>query len=296
MLIAEGREIRLDASTDLTEYDYFYGYDLSPEDRNKLQNILELPAELILEGLSHTESRRIFTTKNNRVVAYLYAPVKAEEHTYYIEPIIMISSQAESIFLSQKEVPFIHQIAHQALIKNISASSLNEIVDKYLDVLGQISLDIQELIVRIKKKPKESDLLRVFSLQVSITQIDSAIDSLNLILEQGVETKIFLSQPEVADAKLQLKHAARTVDTYLSILQSSIDLIEGMINNRLNDIMKFLTAMTVVLSIPMIIAGFWGMNVPVPLGSHPYGFVYLLFFSLIVSLLTTWYLIKRNFF
>ena len=46
----------------------------------------------------------------------------------------------------------------------------------------------------------------------------------------------------------------------------------GVISNRMNEVMKSLTVFSVLLLPLAFLTGLFGMNVPVPFGSHPYGF------------------------
>ena len=81
---------------------------------------------------------------------------------------------------------------------------------------------------------------------------------------------------------------------YSDILNGTMDAYASIISNNLNRVMKFLTSITIILSIPTMIASFWGMNVPVPMQNNPYGFVILIGFSIIISVIATLWLNKRD--
>ena len=51
-----------------------------------------------------------------------------------------------------------------------------------------------------------------------------------------------------------------------------MDAYASIISNNLNSVMKFLTSVTIVLSLPTMIASFWGMNVELPFQHNIYGF------------------------
>jgi magnesium transporter len=59
-------------------------------------------------------------------------------------------------------------------------------------------------------------------------------------------------------------------------------------------IMKFLTAITIILSIPMVIAGFWGMNTAVPFDGVLWGFFVVTGVSIILSAITAIIMVKRK--
>ena len=60
---------------------------------------------------------------------------------------------------------------------------------------------------------------------------------------------------------------------YRDILSGTMDAFASVISNNLNIVMKVLAAVTIILTIPSIIFGLWGSNVPVPFESSPYGFL-----------------------
>ena len=58
--------------------------------------------------------------------------------------------------------------------------------------------------------------------------------------------------------------------------------------------MKFLTSITIVLSIPTMIASFWGMNVPLPFDKNPLGFIIMISISIVIAVVCTWLLKKKD--
>ena len=72
--------------------------------------------------------------------------------------------------------------------------------------------------------------------------------------------------------------------------------VANVVNNdpRVNDIMKVLTSLTLVLSIPTLIASIWGMNVAVPFEGSSVGFWVLLGVSLLASVVSIIILSRRK--
>jgi magnesium transporter len=86
-------------------------------------------------------------------------------------------------------------------------------------------------------------------------------------------------------------------DLYSNILNGTMDAFASIISNNLNQVMKRLTSVTIVLTIPTLIASFYGMNVQhLPFANHPYSFVIIFFASIVLSIVTTWYFVKKNWF
>ena len=96
------------------------------------------------------------------------------------------------------------------------------------------------------------------------------------------------------DSIIENKQAIEMAKIYSDILNGTMDAYASIISNNLNGVMKFLTSITIILSIPTMIASFWGMNVPVPFQDNPYGFPILIGISIIVSIIATLWLNKRE--
>ena len=86
------------------------------------------------------------------------------------------------------------------------------------------------------------------------------------------------------DAIIENKQAIEMSKTYNDILNETMDMYASIISNNINDVMKILTSITIILAVPTLIASIWGMNVPVPLQNNSNGFVILLAVSVIVTL------------
>ncbi|MBE4710528.1 UNVERIFIED_CONTAM: hypothetical protein DV033_07925 [Limosilactobacillus fermentum] len=77
----------------------------------------------------------------------------------------------------------------------------------------------------------------------------------------------------------------RIILGYSQYLDDLEDMINNMISYQLNMIMKTLTEISIVLTIPTIIFGFWGINVDDPFEKSSYGVFAVLIISVILSLI-----------
>ncbi|WP_459471406.1 magnesium transporter CorA family protein [Pediococcus pentosaceus] len=85
----------------------------------------------------------------------------------------------------------------------------------------------------------------------------------------------------------------RIILGYSQYLDNLENMIDNMISYQLNMIMKTLTEISIVLTIPAIIFGFWGINVHVPFEKSSYGVFAVLIISVILSLIC-WFWLRRK--
>ena len=86
------------------------------------------------------------------------------------------------------------------------------------------------------------------------------------------------------------------VDMHRTILESMMDGFASVINNNVNQVMKFLAAITIILSIPTMLASFWGMNVGLPLTESPLGFWYVVAASAVLTIFVILFFRKKKMF
>lgn len=95
----------------------------------------------------------------------------------------------------------------------------------------------------------------------------------------------------------EIYNTSDTMDRIILGYSQYLDHLENMINNmisyQLNMIMKTLTEISIVLTIPAIIFGFWGINVDGPFEKSTYGVFAVLIISVILSLIC-WFLLRRK--
>ena len=96
---------------------------------------------------------------------------------------------------------------------------------------------------------------------------------------------------------LSSRTSRRWTDIYHNILRSTMSLFGSIIDNNLNQVMKFLAAITIILELPTMISGLYGMNVNgvgMPFATKAYGFAAISIFSLIVCLIAVYILKKKH--
>ena len=84
------------------------------------------------------------------------------------------------------------------------------------------------------------------------------------------------------DVEIETQQAIDTAEIYSNILERQQETYSSVIGNNLNRIMKTLTVVTILLMIPTVIAGYYGMNVPNGMETWPYGFPLAVAISLVL--------------
>ena len=165
-------------------------------------------------------------------------------------------------------------------------------------MLKQINKETEIAESTLKNSMKNKELLKLLTLEKSLVYFTTSLRSNELVMEKTMRGRIIKLYDEdediLEDAIIENKQAIEMSKIYSDILNGTMDAYASIISNNLNGVMKFLTAITIVISIPTLIASFWGMNVPVPMQQSPYGFGIILCVSLIISIVALNWLNKKG--
>ena len=113
--------------------------------------------------------------------------------------------------------------------------------------------------------------------------------------KNGKIIKLYDEDEEILeDAITENRQAIEMAKIYSDILNGTMDAYASIISNNLNGVMKFLTSITIVLAVPTMISSFWGMNVGLPFQDSPFGFIIMIGVSIILTLLVTWWLKRKD--
>ena len=98
------------------------------------------------------------------------------------------------------------------------------------------------------------------------------------------------------DVIVDTSQALEMANVYTNILSSTLDAFASIISNNLNNVMKRLTSITIILSLPALVTSIYGMNVDIPYSHTQHAFYIPVILSLLVSIVIAWYFMKKKWF
>ena len=177
----------------------------------------------------------------------------------------------------------------------------------FLKDLRQITRKSDTIEKDLRKSMKNVELFQLLGLQKGLTYYSIALRSNKVVIERILRV---CSNPQLAhiikireededlfdDVRIEYDQGIEMAQVQADVLTGMMDAFGSVISNNLNIVMKFLASVTIVLAIPTMISGLWGMNVPVPWAANPMGFLYALLLAVFISVVTVIVLWKKNFF
>ena len=157
----------------------------------------------------------------------------------------------------------------------------------YLDNLKKINKEQEATVFLLQQSMKNRDLIQLSNLQNSLIYITTSLKSKEIVMEKTLRGKVLKMYEEdediLEDAIIENRQAIEMSKTYSDILTSTMDAYSSIISNNLNGVMKVLTSLTILISVPTLIASIWGMNVNLPFSTSMHGFWILMGMSAAVA-------------
>ena len=171
---------------------------------------------------------------------------------------------------------------------------------QYLRIIDKKSEVIER---KLHQSQKNEELIELLELEKSLVYFTTSLRSNEVVLEKLLRIEKIKKYPEdtdlLEDVIVENKQAIEMANIYSGILSGTMDAFASVISNNLNIVMKFLATVTIVLSIPTMIASFYGMNVNshgMPFADIPYGFAIVLGLTLLLSLFVAYIFNKKDLF
>jgi magnesium transporter len=170
----------------------------------------------------------------------------------------------------------------------------------YLKYLKEIDRKIKVIEERFEVVQKSKDIYDLLDLKKSLIYFNTSLKTDQILIEKVARNKDFVVTEDdkdlINDVIDENKQAIVTTAIYKNIITDTTDLFNSLTSNNLNKIMKLLTSITIVIAIPTMVAGIYGMNVPLPFDHHPQAFIVVMAIIMLFSFLGVFVLWKNKMF
>ena len=272
-------------------------------------NGVNIEQDFIRYSLDYEEKARVDIEDDGTILFIIDIPIieiENETEIYTTMPIGVIFVRDDYIItISLKEngiIKKIENIMNKKIVTYKKSQFLFQIFyensSAFLNMLKIINKKTENIERTLKKNLKNEELLKMLNLEKSLVYITTSLKSNEIVMEKTLRGKIIKLYEEdedlLEDAIIENKQAIEMSKIYSDILNETMDMYASIISNNINDIMKFLTSITIILAIPTLVASLWGMNVYVPFQTYKYGFFILILIACAVTAIAMYWLKKKN--
>lgn len=279
------------------------------EEIKKVSKETRTDEDLIVKLMDTEELPRI-EVGNNATLIVVDTPYVTDtryKHKYNTEPLgIIINNDGYIITVSLKQQLILDDFMENK-VKNFDASKKTKfLIQILLRVAGIYQKELMSINDYMNKKEKilykstnNKELIDLLNVEKTLVYFSTSLKANDVVLEKlskgNVVTLYEDDNDLMEDAMIENKQAIEMSNIYREILTSMTDTYATIISNNLNDVMKFLAGITIVFSIPTMVASFIGMNVPLgEMGTSNISFVLIIIFSFVLSIIIALILKKKN--
>lgn len=163
--------------------------------------------------------------------------------------------------IAQNKVRDIHTAMRTRFVLQI----LLRVAGLFLRNLRMIERDFTKIERRLYDSLKNEELIQLLGLSKSLVYFSASLKGNEVTMEKMLRGRILKLYEDdrdlLEDALIEIRQAIEMAGIYSSILAGTMDAYASVVSNNLNIIMKVLTVITIIMTIPNIIFGFYGMNI-----------------------------------
>jgi len=280
--------------------------DPTPEEHARLEK-LGIPRDYIINPLDIDERPRV-ERENGELLIVLRVPFfngKGADIPYSTIPMgIVLTEQYLLTVCKQDNVILQDMVRGRA--RGLSTPKRYRFVLRlllltattYLNYLREITKIVDILEDQLQLSTRNREVYELLKYQKSLTYFTTALKSNELMMERLQRSSQFKTFPEdedlLEDVITENQQAIEMTNITSNILSSMMDAFASIISNNLNGVMKFLASITIILSLPTLIASFYGMNVKLPFMTHPLAFLFTVVLSMAIAFAVGLFFAKKD--
>jgi magnesium transporter len=284
------------------------------EELSDIANRYELPIDFLTDPLDIDERSRYEREDDARLIVIntpVLSEVETENDSIYItvpvgiiltpEALITITSSTEhpvlELFIDNKVRNFDPARRSQFVLR-----IFEQTVYRFLTCLKRLNVKRNLIEQELYDSSRNRELKQLLSIEKSLVYFINALNG-NELLKMKMKRADFLGIRHdedlwdlFEDIIIDNGQALEMANIYTNILNGTMDAYGSIISNNLNITIQRLTLITIVLTVPMVIASFYGMNVPMPLQHQSYTFLLILLLSAVMSAFVIFYFRRKRLF
>jgi magnesium transporter len=276
----------------------------------QLSQVLEIPIEFLRDSLDIDERPRYETDDNVRFVV-IKTPTENnsfnDSDAFYITiPICIILTHNQIVTVNSFDNGAIKKFLNTFEKRHPDKRSMmmlkifEKVVQNFMEYLKEINHRRNIYEQKLYDSNRNEELLNLMRIQKSLVYFVTALRSNELLMLKMERTNFLgLNDEErefLNDLIVDTSQALEMANIYTNILSSTLDAFASIISNNLNNVMKRLTSITIILSLPALVTSIYGMNVEIPYAHTQHAFYIPVILSILVSVIIAGYFMKKKWF
>ncbi|AKP66581.1 magnesium transporter CorA family protein [Companilactobacillus ginsenosidimutans] len=290
--------------------------NLNDDDRTNLIENFELTNEVLDYADDVNERARLEFDEDNQiwlVVYYVQNEIKSSP-SESTRPIALVIKDDNLFLFTNKYTHYVYDYIKNAdthygtnikdRIWTLIFYAFDSISDDFSDTINEINVKRNKIQEHIeKRKTSYKQIISLSNLQDMMIYASTAINSdysvarqIDTIANSKVETVNLTARTKerLHDSVVEIEQLKDEADLASDIIDRVANTSNNILNNQMNNTMKVLTIYTIVLSVPTIISGFYGMNMKLPVADKQWSWIFSIVITIAMIIFVLWDLHRRN--
>ena len=239
----------------------------------------ELDAGFVRAALDPEESSRV-ELEDDQALLIVDIPVEEESDSitrdvqmYATLPMGIVVSDQVVVTVCLEDTSVTRDIASGKIVRGIQTAMrtrfvfqlLLRVAGRFFKYFHRISRSFNEIERRLYDSQENEDLMQLLGLQKSLVYFSASLKGNEVTMEKVLRGRILKLYDDdrdlLEDALIEIRQAIEMSGIYSTILAGTMEAYASVVSNNMNDIMKALTVITLIMTIPNMVFGFYGMNV-----------------------------------
>ncbi|MBN2231003.1 MAG: magnesium transporter CorA family protein [Candidatus Thorarchaeota archaeon] len=277
---------------------------IRPDDLAKISQRFEIDLD-DLQDVQDLDERPRLQMEDTYTMIVLRVPVnlREEKREYSTNPIGIFTNGKDIIVIQNDTVPLRKNRLRQRVHYSTTASDiiyrwLEIVIHSFETTLDFIEATINETEDVIMSDIYPSQLEWFFQLSRDAIFIETALKANMKVLRRlerhHVLGRMILDVDRLEELEVDLQQQVELSAIYRELIANAMNSYDSIVSHNLNKVIKTLTSISLLVSVPTLIASIYGMNVGLPFQSDPFAFPIVMLTSFSITLPLLFILRKKN--
>ncbi len=245
------------------------------DDFERLQREYEIDEDTICDILDPDEQPRFEVEDDYKVIIVRFPIINRETDTlWHTEPLSIIYSTNRVITVCRKRCDLLDRIkkdektSREEFVLNI----IYYIAESYLRFLKELNKRVLASKKVLQERVRKNELMALLGVENSYTLYMAGLKGNVAVLDKLEKVRGFVKTDDakdlVEDTRIELSQAIEVVTSYSKMLKSIKETFESVINMDSNMYINRLTMWNIILVVPTVIVGYYGMNMKLPFADN----------------------------
>lgn len=282
--------------------------DPTADERTYLVEELGVP-ESFLSDIEDADERARREEDEGWQLFVFRAPWRKNESRidYATIPLGIIMKDDIFITICNYKIEMLDDFVVYTIRKQISVANNYELVFRlllstsvwFLKYLKHINIHIKSVEADLQRSVRNKQILELQRIENSLVFFVTSLKGNDVLFYRMAHSKYIADlcdEDLLEDVEIELKQAEETTSIYRNIIHSMSNGYSSVISNNINQTMKQLTSITLIMMLPTLIASLYGMNVPNFLEDNRYAFFSIIGVAIVLSIIMYLWMKKRDLF